>query len=65
MLTTVRQAILCVELDERQVAALLTGVGPVAGLAAFGTVVGAVIGVIARDRRTLRSWLAPGEAVSG
>jgi hypothetical protein len=64
-LTTVRQAFLCVELDERQVAALLSGVGPAAGLAAFGTVLGAVIGVIARDRQTLRSWLAPGEGVLG
>jgi hypothetical protein len=58
MISTIRQAVLTAEFDERQLTSLLVNAGPSAGPAALGVVIGNVISSIRRDRKQLRSWLA-------
>ena len=57
MWSELRQAALTVELDERQVAPIVLGAGPCAGLAALGAVVGEILATVVRDRRVLVGWL--------
>jgi hypothetical protein len=61
VLSTVRQAFLSAELDERQLVPLLLDAGPCSALAALGTVIGSVVRVIHRDRTLLRGWLTEAE----
>ena len=61
MVSTVRQAFLSAELDERQLVPLLLDAGHCSALAAFGTVLGSVVRVIRRDRTLLRAWLSEAE----
>jgi hypothetical protein len=58
MVSTVRQAFLSAELDERQLIPLLLDAGPCSGMAAFGTVLASVVKTIRRDRSILRAWLS-------
>jgi hypothetical protein len=57
MLSNIRHAFQTVELDERELAPLVFGVGPIAGGASLGIVLGRVVGVLLNDRRLLRTWL--------
>lgn len=58
MLTSLRQALRTVELDEREQTSLLFGIGPVAGCAPIGIILGRVLAVLLNDRRLLRAWLS-------
>ncbi|QGN57726.1 hypothetical protein [Nostocoides sp. HKS02] len=58
MISTIRQAVLTTEFDERQLTALLVNAGSSAGPAALGVVIANVVSSIRRDRKQLRSWLA-------
>lgn len=58
MISTIRQAVLTAEFDERQLTSLLVNAGPSAGPAALGVVIGNIVSCIRRDRKELRSWLA-------
>ena len=58
MISTIRQAVLTAEFDERQLTSLLVNGGPSAGPAALGVVLGTIVSCIRRDRKQLRSWVA-------
>ncbi|WP_457253939.1 hypothetical protein [Pedococcus sp. P5_B7] len=58
MISTIRQAVLTAEFDERQLTSLLVNAGPSAGPAALGVVIGNIVSSIRRDRKELRHWLA-------
>jgi hypothetical protein len=61
MWSEIRQALLSVTLDERQVTPMVQGGGTGAGLAALGSVVGQLVTTIRRDRRILSKWLSAAE----
>ena len=64
MISTIRQAVLTAEFDERQLTSLLVNAGPSAGPAALGVVIGNIVSSIRRDRKELRRWLSGAEEVS-
>jgi hypothetical protein len=57
-MTSIRQAIQTVELSEREMAPLLLGAHPGAGLAVLGSLMGRVVREMVNDRRLLKSWLS-------